>query len=965
MKNTAKWILASITFFITFSFFNTEASAAPAAPGIHNEKQPSGQKFQVTQGGDEYFNYYMTTSGDIVTKAQDGYWYYGKASYDGVKPGDSKYGIDVKPSDGLTEENLDSLREMRTTYLNQQSYIYSTNIQTQLPQKVSQPILKAPQSAETMVKKPTGPQKLLVVLVSFNNVTIQSPESYWYDQCFGTTGKTLRNYFKENSNGNFYFDPANESYTDNNGIVQITLDQNHPNYKDDFIQAEFLEDKIIKAVDSYVNYADYDTNKNGRIDVDELHILTVVAGYETASTLLTPSVWAHRGYLTSTSCDGTEITNYTQIGEINVDNYGVKYTAKIGTVCHELSHDLGLKDLYDTDGNNGTSDGVGIFSLMGSGNWGFTSVEKPGASPTHLDPWSKILLGFVTPTAATGGNQNVMSQASGYNVIKVPTSDPLQYFLVENRELYGFDAGLAPYTDNGKGILIWHIDENVLSEDVVINGYHYTRFKGNQINGDVTHKGVDLEEADEELYGSNLDNESPSEKTTYFYTNNKSVFGRSTTPGSRLNNESDSLITITVNDNPQDTMSVNINRTPVPANDSFSVISGNTLTIQPAQLLANDTDADGNSLSVTNVSTINDTSFGSLSQMGDGSLTYTANAGKTGQVTFTYKAFDGIDPNTAAATVTINILSSTITVGFDATGGSAVSNQNIANGTKASIPTAPTKSGYTFAGWYTDLATTIPYDFNTALTSNTTLYAKWTKILNNYVVSFNPNGGSTVGSQTITEGNRAMLPAAPVLNGYTFNGWCTDSGVTTGFDFNTAITGNITLYAKWTRIIPNYQVVFHSNGGSGISGQTIAEGGRVVRPSNPTKSGYSFVGWYSDPAYRYAYDFNNAITGNSTLYTKWVSKPNKVTSVKAAAKGHKSIKISWKTVKNVSGYAIYQSTSKSGTYKLVATTKQGSFTKKSLKAKKRYYYKVKAYKLSGSTKIYSNYSSVVNAVARK
>jgi|GEM_PF-2447136 Listeria/Bacterioides repeat/M6 family metalloprotease domain len=964
MKNTAKWILASITLFVTFSFFNTEAFAAPAAPGLHNEKQPSGQKFQVTQGGDEYFNYFITTSGDIVTKAQDGYWYYGEASYDGIKPGDSKYGIDVKPSDGLTEENLDSLREMRTTYLNQQSYIYSTNTQSQLPQKVSQSILKAPQSADTMVKKPSGPQKLLVVLVSFKDVTIQSTEAYWQNQCFGTTGKTLHNYFAENSNNKFYFDPANESYTANNGIIQITLNQNHPNYGSDFDQAEILEDAIIKGIDSYVNYADFDTNKNGYIDVDELHILTVVAGYEAASTSSTPSVWAHRGYLTSTTCDNMQIMNYTQIGEMNEGDTGY-YPAKIGTVCHELSHDLGLKDLYDTDDTNGTSDGVGIFSLMGAGNWGFASGEEPGTSPSHLDPWSKILLGFVTPTAATGGNQDVMSLANGYNVIKVPTSDPLQYFLVENRELNGFDAGLAPYTGNGKGILIWHIDENVLSEDVLINGYHYTRFKGNQVNGDVTHKGVDLEEADEELYGSNLDNSLSSEMTTYFYTDNNSVFGRSTTPGSSLYDGTDSLITISIKNNPQDTMSVNINRTPVPANDTFNVISGNALTIQPSQLLANDTDADGNTISVTNVSAVNDTSFGTLIQNGDGSLTYTANAGKTGQVTFTYTASDGIDMVPTAATVTINILPSTITVGFNSTGGSSVSSQNIANGSKASIPTAPAKSGYTFVGWYTDLATTIPYDFNTALSSNITLYAKWNKIINNYVVSFNSNGGSAVGSQTITEGNRATLPAAPALNGYTFNGWCADSGLTAWFDFNSAITGNITLFAKWTRIIPNYQVVFNSNGGNVITGQTIAEGGRAIRPSNPTKSGYSFVGWYSDPAYQNAFDFNNAITGNITLYTNWISKPSKVTSVKAAAKGHKSIKISWKSVRNVSGYAIYQSTSNSGTYKLVATTQQGNYTIKNLKAKKKYYYKVKAYKLSGSTKIYSSYSSTMNAVARK
>ena len=70
----------------------------------------------------------------------------------------------------------------------------------------------------------------------------------------------------------------------------------------------------------------------------------------------------------------------------------------------------------------------------------------------------------------------------------------------------------------------------------------------------------------------------------------------------------------------------------------------------------------------------------------------------------------------------------------------------------------------------------------------------------NKTVTFDSNGGSTVAAQTVTYGSKATKPADPTKSGYTFGGWYTNSACTTAYDFNTAVTADITLYAKWTAV---------------------------------------------------------------------------------------------------------------------------------------------------------------------
>ena len=136
------------------------------------------------------------------------------------------------------------------------------------------------------------------------------------------------------------------------------------------------------------------------------------------------------------------------------------------------------------------------------------------------------------------------------------------------------------------------------------------------------------------------------------------------------------------------------------------------------------------------------------------------------------------------------------TVTFDSYGGTPVPPaQEVEYGLTATKPADPTLKGYTFAFWYLgeDEQNATAYDFNTPVTENITLTAKWN--INKYTVAFNTDGGTPVPpAQEVEYGLTATEPAAPEKTGYTFDGWYLGDEK---YDFSAAVEQNITLTAKW------------------------------------------------------------------------------------------------------------------------------------------------------------------------
>ncbi|WP_416293426.1 InlB B-repeat-containing protein [Paenibacillus illinoisensis] len=208
------------------------------------------------------------------------------------------------------------------------------------------------------------------------------------------------------------------------------------------------------------------------------------------------------------------------------------------------------------------------------------------------------------------------------------------------------------------------------------------------------------------------------------------------------------------------------------------------------------------------------------------------------------------------------------TVNFDSNGGTAVDDQSIPYNELAAAPADPTKDGHTFAGWFTDSGLSQAFDFdNTPVTSDLTLYAKWS--INSYTVSFNSIGGTAIDDQSIQYGELAVAPADPTKVGHTFAGWFTDSGLSQAFDFdNTPVTGDLTLYAKWTA--DKYTISFDTLGGSAVDDVSVEHGSKLTAPASPSRSGYTFSGWYVDAELKTPFDFDQTeMTADLTLYAKW------------------------------------------------------------------------------------------------
>lgn len=143
--------------------------------------------------------------------------------------------------------------------------------------------------------------------------------------------------------------------------------------------------------------------------------------------------------------------------------------------------------------------------------------------------------------------------------------------------------------------------------------------------------------------------------------------------------------------------------------------------------------------------------------------------------------------------------------------------------------TIPTVEGYTFDGWYADDTRTKEFDFSTPITSNTTVYAKWTA--NDYEVSFITEHGKTPTSQNVKYNGTATNPGELTEEGYTFIGWYTDHTCTTEFKFSTPITGDTKVYAKWEKNAPVLPDTYALN----VSGAFVyVDGVDVTAPAGDT-----------------------------------------------------------------------------------------------------------------------------------
>ena len=184
-------------------------------------------------------------------------------------------------------------------------------------------------------------------------------------------------------------------------------------------------------------------------------------------------------------------------------------------------------------------------------------------------------------------------------------------------------------------------------------------------------------------------------------------------------------------------------------------------------------------------------------------------------------------------------------------------------GTPITAPADPTREGYTFTGWDRDIPAIMPAE-------NVTVTAKW--VVNQYTITFDTAGGSAVASITQNYGTAITAPANPTREGYTFIGW--DKAIPA-----TMPAENMIITANWK--VNQYTITFDSNGGSEIAPITQDYGTAITAPADPTREGYTFIGWdKAIPATMPAEDL--------TITAKWRDIAVPTGEIKIAENGWKS-----------------------------------------------------------------------------
>jgi uncharacterized repeat protein (TIGR02543 family) len=212
-----------------------------------------------------------------------------------------------------------------------------------------------------------------------------------------------------------------------------------------------------------------------------------------------------------------------------------------------------------------------------------------------------------------------------------------------------------------------------------------------------------------------------------------------------------------------------------------------------------------------------------------------------------YKAASVI---TSPITVYARWSANSYTVYWDATGGSVSPSYNtLLYGTNVTFPQTPSKTGYTFDGWYDAATGGVKFTVLTMPVGGKTLYAHWVE-LPKYTVTFNKNGGTTEANPTslaITQNTTIVnWPNPPTKTGYSFVEWADTPSESGGTSYNssTKITAAVTLYARWH--LNPITIYWDAQGGTVFPTSSNGPPGSLIGfPGTVAKTGYSFAGWFT------------------------------------------------------------------------------------------------------------------------
>mmetsp|Transcript_22446 Transcript_22446/g.48834 ORF Transcript_22446/g.48834 Transcript_22446/m.48834 type:complete len:1184 (-) Transcript_22446:70-3621(-) len=437
-------------------------SAVPANPLSFSQQQPDGTSISLTQRGDGSYSYLSDEGGYKVLKDEETGWFvYAEESDDDLNH-DHNSSSSTNSGDSIRRRRLSKPSNHRVGTVDPAS-LYLPKGHVDVPplheRRTAELQNDTAELTHRRMVNTKGTFHNLVLLIQFSDHTSRSlPPQGHYDRLYNMVGThstiaptgSVKQVYLDNSNGMFEVESTVYKW--------ITVGETEAYYANGNNGFTKLKEAILEALevlenDPSINFADFDMDNDGSIDgFGILHsgYGAEFGGDDCYGQTNENRIWSHKGGIDWVSKEeGIKVSRYyvssALRGKCGND------IVRMGVICHELGHYLGLPDLYDIS-FEGT--GIGAYDMM-SQSWGF---DGSGMYPPYLSAWSKVQVGWVDPILITkNGVYNIeASSLNGGQVYRIDEGFPEgEYLLIENRQPNGFDGKLPQ-----GGIAIWHIDDN-------------------------------------------------------------------------------------------------------------------------------------------------------------------------------------------------------------------------------------------------------------------------------------------------------------------------------------------------------------------------------------------------------------------------------------------------------------------------------------------------------------------------
>lgn len=403
--------------------------------------QPDGTSFKALVKGDEFNRIITDENGAAIIKNDDGFYCYARYGADG-----KKYSTGYIVGEEVPEYIKNESKFIPMKVLGMRASKFRREISRQHELRRTKAESGQPKMMRSLILLvQTKDKKFNFTRKNFEDLFFKP--GYAYDGATGSVSEYFKAQLGNDINLEFTVSPI------------ITLDKETKYYFSnqgesglDINTGYAVREACEKASSAGIDFSQFDSDNDGEVD----NVFVFVAGKDEADTGDEDNVWSHQYYLEFTDAKGTvlngkKVNNYAISTEYTVKSGGKFGFSGIGTFCHEFTHVLGSKDLYDTDyeGSGGKCNGMWVITnLMDGGNANNNFNTPPNYSAIQYEEQGIGIREKLVP-----GTYELEPVNINHRYLSLPTNYKDEYYLIECRIATGWDKYIGD-----QGLAIYHID---------------------------------------------------------------------------------------------------------------------------------------------------------------------------------------------------------------------------------------------------------------------------------------------------------------------------------------------------------------------------------------------------------------------------------------------------------------------------------------------------------------------------